>query len=184
MSSGSKFQRLYALFQVLIYSWYFAILSPLIFLTTLQGGFVGLQEWVKWRKLQGWRLEGVGSDEKFTGLSLDHTSFIPPFKPQSANIHGVPSVGAVLSVSSALQGGKKYACLPGLSVSPCSWLPNPSFTSFRKGLGINNLHLSMNEYHWPLPSPRGSFAFAAWSLISFASKHKGFTFLCIKIQRP
>ena len=45
-----KFRRLHALFQVLICSWYFIILSPLIFLTTLQGGFVGAKE-MTWASL-------------------------------------------------------------------------------------------------------------------------------------
>lgn len=51
--------------------------------------------------------------------------------------------------------------------------PFPSFTSFRKDLDINDLYLSMNEYGWPLPSPRGSFAFAAWCL-SFGPRPKGY----------
>lgn len=100
----------------------------------------------------------MGSDEEFITRPQEPS---PGFKPQSANIHGVPNVGTVLRLSPALQGGKKYVCLPGLSLSPFSCLPSPSFTSFRKGLAINNLHLSMNEYQCPLPSPKGNFDFAA-----------------------
>lgn len=111
----------------------------------------------------------MGSDEEF--ITRPH-QLLPRFKPQSANIHGVPNVETVLRLSPALQGRKKYVCLPELSLSPFSCLPSPSFTSFRKGLDMNYLHLSMNEYQCPLPSPKGNFGFAACSLISFHQNTK------------